>query len=153
MKFTNPANTAGGQWIDKKELKNGDVIKLVTEAKEFEGQKGKQVVAKARLKGSDEEAKNVGINRQSMSALIEAFGEDSVNWMNQLLTLNVEKTVIAGKRSIILYLIPEGFEVTEDSGGYLQVTRKGFDKDIQLTPVENMDFGSEEAVNDSDVPF
>lgn len=128
MKFTKDSGV-GGAWIDKKTLKTGDLIKLVSEAQEVPNQQGgKQIVAKARIKGQTEEAKNLSINKPSKNALIEAFGEDSKNWVNQLLTANVEKTLISGKRGVALYLIPEGFELGEDSGGYVVIKKIGEDK-------------------------
>jgi hypothetical protein len=118
-------SSGGGAWLDKKELKGGEIAKLVSEAVEAEGQNGPQIVAKIRIKGQEGEAKNVAINAPTKNALIDAFGKDSKNWTNQLLTVSIEKTLIAGKRGIALYLVPEGFEVTEDAGGYLVIARKG----------------------------
>lgn len=115
-----------GAWLDKKNLVEGDIIKLTSEAKEVPSQQGgNQLVAKALVKGGDSEAKNVAINKPSTIALVEAFGDDSVDWVNKPLTVHTEKTLIAGKRGTALYLIPEGFEVGEDDGGYLVVKRVG----------------------------
>lgn len=125
-------SSGGGAWLDKKELKVGDVAKLVSEAVEVEGQNGPQIVAKIRVKGQDE-AKNVAVNGPTKNALIDAFGKDSKTWIGKLLTCHTEKTVIGGKRGIALYLVPEGFEVTEDAGGYVVVARKG----TASTPKDN----------------
>lgn len=116
----------GGKWLDKKELASGDVIKLTTEAQEVPSQQGgMQLVAKALVKGGDKEAKNLAINTPSKNALIQAFGDDTQEWVGKLLSVHVEKTVIAGKRGIALYLIPEGFEQGETDDGYIVVRRKG----------------------------
>lgn len=123
MKF-NKDNGVGGAWLDKKEIVSGQLAKLLTEAIEIEGQNGKQIVAKVKVKGFDEE-KNVAINKPSKNALIEAFGEDSKDWVGKTLMLHTEKGVFAGKRGIALYMIPEGFEVAEDDNGYVVVRRIG----------------------------
>ena len=122
-KFTK--SVGGGSWVDKKVLRVGDIAKIVSEAQEQDNnQGGKQIVAKLRIKGDDGEAKNVAINTPTKNALIEAFGDESASWMNKLLTVHVEKTIIAGKRGIALYLVPEGYEVTEDAGGYVVIALK-----------------------------
>src|SRR5205085_1264392 len=102
--------SSGGAWLDKKELKGGEIVKLVTEAIEEEGQNGAQIVTKVRVKGDTGDAKKLAINGPTKNALIDAFGKDSKYWCGPLLTVHIEKTVIGGKRGIALYLVPEGFE-------------------------------------------
>lgn len=147
MKFT--INTTTGNWLDKKTLKTGDVIKLITEAKEVPNSKGEgmQVVAKCKVKGQTGES-NLSINKPSKNALIIAFGEDSTNWIDKPLNTSIEKTIIAGKRGIAVYLIPEGFEVTEDEGGYVVVSKIGGQGPVH-TEVEY----PEEDINPNDIPF
>lgn len=116
---------SGGMWLKKDELKNGDIMKLVSEAKDEEGQNGTQLVAKCRIKGQEGDAMNVAINKPSKNALIDAFGDDTKEWVGKLLTIQVEKGVFAGRRGIAMYLVPEGFELTEDEGGYLVILKIG----------------------------
>lgn len=147
----NISTGVGGAWIDKKNIKTGDVIKLTTEAQEVDSQQGgKQVVAKALVKGGESEAKNVAINKPSQRALVEAYGYETADWVGRHLTAHVERTMMAGRRGIALYLLPEGFEVTEDEGGYVVVRPVGFSKNIETTSVADMDFSE---VNADDIPF
>jgi hypothetical protein len=139
-------SSGGGAWLKKEDLKNGDVIKLVTEAAEVEGQNGPQLVAKCRVKGWEGEAMNLAINATSRNALIDAFGDDTKNWVNQPLTAAVERGIFAGKRGIMLNLVPEGFEITEDSGGFIVITRKGAQTTSQSTE-------DTREVPDIEVPF
>lgn len=118
MKFQKA--TASG-WVDKKTLRTGDIAKIVTEAQEEEGQNGMQVVAKLRIKGDTNEPKKVAFNPQTRNALIDAFGDDSKDWMDRVLTVHIEKTLIGGKRGIAVYLLPTGYVVSEDAGGYLVI--------------------------------
>lgn len=126
MAIASKSSGVGGKWIDKKVLKTGDVAKIKTEATEQASQQdGKtQWVCKLHVKGQSEPL-NFAINSQSKNALIDAFGADTNDWIDKVLTLEIEKTLIAGKRGLAAYLIPEGFEMTEDSGGYIVITRKG----------------------------
>jgi hypothetical protein len=142
-------STGGGAWLDKKEVKTGDVAKLVSEAIEVEGQNGTQIVAKIRIKGQEGDAKNVSINGPTKNALIDAFGKDSKGWVGNLLTCHVEKTLIAGKRGIALYLVPEGFEVAEDAGGYLVIARAG---ETPAAPRSPIDYPKDD-INPDDIPF
>lgn len=131
MKFTK----SSGAWIDKSAIKNGDTVVLTTEAIEQEGQNGTQIVAKASVNGGN--PANTAINGASKNALIDAFGTDSLAWMNKPLTAHIEKTVVAGRRGTALYLIPAGFEMTEDSEGYVVIKRTGETVPAQSDPFEN----------------
>src|SRR5947209_3726272 len=109
----------GGSWIDKKALKNGDLIKLTSEASWVESQINagqKQLVAKCKIKGTDGEY-NIAINSPTKNALIDAFGKETKDWMDKPLTVAVETGIFAGKRGIMLNLIPEGYVVGEDAAG------------------------------------
>lgn len=121
----NRTGGAGGAWIKKDELRNGDVLKLVSEAAEVEGANGVQLVAKCRIKGLQGDALNLAINSASRNALIEAFGDDSKDWIDKPLTVEVEKGIFAGKRGIAMYLVPAGFSVETDGSGYVIITRDG----------------------------
>lgn len=136
-------SSGGGAWLDKKTLRNGDIAKLVTEAAEQEGQNGTQLVAKLRIKGDTGEAKNVSINAPTKNALIEAFGDETSAWVDKLLTVHVESTLIAGKRGTALYLLPEGYAVTEDAGGYLVIAPQG---KVEKAPAKD-------DINPDDIPF
>lgn len=124
----------GGAWLKKDELKNGDILKIVSEATEQEGQNGVQLVAKCRVKGQTGDAVNMAINSASKNALIDAFGDDTESWMNKELTVEVEKGIFAGKRGIALYLVPHGFVVSTDAGGYVVIQRDGATPQADITP-------------------
>ena len=123
----NKSSGTGGKWIDKKALydSGGGKVKLVSEAKEEPSNMGgTQIVAKCRVQGS-EESVNIGINTPTKNALIDAYGDDSKDWVDKVLTAHLERTMVAGKRGIALYLVPDGYEVAEDSGGYLVIQKIG----------------------------
>jgi hypothetical protein len=132
MRYTK--TTATGAFLDKKTLVNGQKAKLVSECvpveRDFEGKPQTQHIAKVQVEGVSE-SKNTALNIPTRNGLIEAFGEDSKEWMGHPLTVYTEKTTIGGKRVIVLYLLPEGFEVGEDEGGYVVVKRIGTAKSVE----------------------
>lgn len=123
MRYNKPSQTVGA-WVKSSEITVGTKGKLVSEALPQEGEFGTQDVAKIRIEG-DTETKNIRINKPSIAGLISAFGEESKDWMNKNLTLHTEKMLVGGKRVTALYLIPEGFELSEDGGGYLVIVKIG----------------------------
>lgn len=145
---------ATGSWLDKSKVVSGSRCKLVTETVPseglFEGKTIKNNVSKIRFEGEQGESKNVNVNTPSINALIEAYGEDSKDWVGKILTAQTEKMVVAGKRVIAIYLIPEGFELKEDFNGYIVISRIG-DKSVDKTEKAS-DYPAEE-VNVDDIPF
>lgn len=148
-------SSGGGAWIDKKTLRNGDLIKIVSEAGAVESQQGgTQLVAKVRVKGSAEGAQNLAINSPTKNALIEAYGDDTADWQDKVLVAHIEKTVIAGKRGIALYLVPEGFEVGEDTSGYIVVVPKGSSSfPAGTAKTEEEEDEPSQDINPDDIPF
>lgn len=144
MQYTKTSGTSGS-WVKAADIKAGTRVRLTTETvpheSEYQGKPIKQNIAKARFEG-DTEDKNVNINRPSINGLIDAFGTESTDWIGKVLTAHTEKMVIAGKRVTALYLVPEGYEVAEDEGGYLVVQKIGGAKTT-----------SSEEVDPADIPF
>jgi hypothetical protein len=117
--------TVGGAWVKAKDLVSGVKCKLVAETNPsesvWEGKTIKNNASKIRFAGQEGEAMNVNVNKPSINALVDAFGEDSKLWIGKLLTAHTEKMLVGGKRVTALYLIPEGYEIAEDEGGYLVI--------------------------------
>lgn len=111
-----------GAWLKKDELKSGEPLKIVSEASLVEGQNGVQLVMKVRTKGS-QDALNTAVNNTSKNALIDAFGEDTKDWVDQVVTAVTEKAIIAGKRALVLYLVPKGYELTDGEDGFMVIQR------------------------------
>jgi len=140
----------GGAWVDKKTIKDGTKVSLVSETKSIEGgEYGSQDVAKARFEG-DDESKNVQLNRTTLNGLIDAFGEESNDWIGKLLFAHIENAIIGGKRRTILYLVPDGYELTENSDGYLDVLKKGGTPTATDDPIPD---DAQEEIKPEDLPF
>lgn len=102
---------------------------IITEAKaqpsnfkDLQGNPQFQDVCKVNFTGLGEF--NVNLNKPTVDALVEAFGEDSTQWLNQHLVVEVEKTRVAGKAGISLFLIPDGFQKVDNAQGFAEIIRK-----------------------------
>lgn len=141
-----------GSWVKGSEVVSGTKCKLTSETipseSTYEGKVIKNNVAKIRFQGDDSESKNVNVNRPTINGLIDAFGEDSKDWIGKYLTAQTEKMLVGGKRVTALYLIPEGYEMKEDEGGYIVITKVG-NKVETPNPTDYPD----EQINIEDIPF
>lgn len=144
MEFSKTGGVSGA-WAKANEIKSGTPVKLITEATISEGEYGSQTVAKARFKGGTE-AINLRINKPTINGLIDAFGKDSKDWIGKVMTAQTEKAIVGGKRVTILYLIPEGFELREDDGGYMIIARK--EKNTKSFKEPESEYGGEEPSED-----
>ena len=84
------------------DVKNGDLVTIANEGKQIEGQYGIQNVFLIKIKKGDE--KNISVNQTSMNALIDAFGEDSVNWVGKQVKVWIIKQNVSGKFVDVLYV-------------------------------------------------
>lgn len=145
---------ATGSWVDKSSIVSGTKCKLVSETvpseSVYEGKTIKNNVAKVRFQGEEGESRNVNVNTPSINALVEAFGEDSKDWIGKLLTAQTEKMLVGGKRVTALYLVPEGYELTEDEGGYLVIRKTGSQPETETPKTAEY---PEEDINPDDIPF
>lgn len=135
----------GGAWIKGKEVRSGSKAKLKSEVhpaksqfKDKEGNDKMQDVGKIMVQG-DTEIKNTSVNRASISALVEAFGKDSNNWIDKVLTLETIKVSVGGKMQTALYLVPEGYEMKEDENGYIVILPQGTKENVVTVDDESGD--------------
>jgi hypothetical protein len=125
------SNPVSGKWFRASEVQSGAQAKLKSETNPMQSQfKNKdgsvkmQDVSKILIKGAAEPV-NIAMNRATIDGLVDAYGEDSANWIDKLLTIETEKVLIGGKRVTVAYLIPEGYDRVEDEMGYMHITKKG----------------------------
>lgn len=133
MKY-NVQEGVGGKWVDKKELHKagamkGMACKIVSETKpvtrEYQGKPQTQDITRIRFDGYGEDAVNVALNKPTLNALVKAFGDESADWQGKPLTATTMQAIVSGKMGYALYLVPEGFEVTTDDGGYVVIVKSG----------------------------
>ncbi len=148
----------GGAWVKSSELQSGTKAKLVSETvaqpsnyTNKDGSAKMQDVAKIRIQGVTDPL-NVSLNRATINALVDAFGEDSVNWQNQVLTIETEKVRVAGKSVTAMYLIPAGYKKIDDQNGYAMIVK------ADSLPAQNADMGEPsnpgtDEISVDDIPF
>lgn len=153
MKYTRQTSTFGS-FVDKKALVNGARAKIMSECvpqeSEYQGKPRTRNIVKVKFEDIAE-LQNVDLNGQTRNALIDAFGEDSKDWIGQILTVHTEKTIIGGKRVIVLYLVPKDYEVGEDAGGYVVIGKKGAVEE-KVTTSGEIEYPEEE-VDPESIPF
>lgn len=153
----NKVSGGQGAFLDKKTLVNGQKAKIVSECmpveRDYEGKPQTQHIAKVQVQGDASGPKNVSLNNATRNGLIDAYGADSKEWMGHTLTIYTEKSTIGGKRVIILYLLPEGYDVSEDEGGYLVIQKVGKDVKKAAPEIVKEDPLEQEFINPEDIPF
>ena len=157
------SSSVSGSWADKRAIHEKGVknAKIVSETRpepsmfknEKTGEPQTQDVCKVRFAGIEGDF-NLSLNRATLNGLIEAFGEDSQDWMNKVLTVNV----LEGSKGFSVYLIPEGFERVRDDNNYVVITKIGGQSNVSQTlkkdeeiPTINID--DEEDIRIENVPF
>ena|SRR3990167_7471408 len=128
-----------GSWVKAADLKSGMRAKIVSETNpepsQFQNKDGSvksQDVCKVKFDGFDEAFK-VALNRATINGLVEAWGEDSADWQNKVLTVETEKMRVGGKAVVALYLIPAGFERIDDENGYAIIVPQGLKTALERT--------------------
>lgn len=123
MKYNKTSGT-GGPWLDKSQVRNGQRFAILTEAKPIEevykGEPNVRNTVKVKVEGMSE-PQNYDLNKPTIAGLIDAFGDDSRNWIGKTLYAHTEKVRVAGRAGIMVILYAEGFKVMDDEGGYAVV--------------------------------
>lgn len=156
MKYTKQSGMSGA-WVDKMKLKNGMRAKIVSETtsqpSNFTNEDGTaktQDVCKVRFEGLPD-SYNVALNPATLNGLIDAFGEESKDWQGNYLTVEVEKTRVAGRAGYSLFLIPAGYEKRDDDNGYAVIARAGNVQDD--IPIINDEEVEPTKIKEEDLPF
>ena len=118
------------------DLQNGDKIKILNAGEIVSGQFGEQQVFKIETRNGE---KNYPMNQKSVNILIEAFGDDSKDWIGKEVNVLTLKGVFAGKRGIASYLVTEGW-VLDDYGDLVKP------QDVQGDGVDETPFEAEEVI-------
>lgn len=136
-------------FVKTAELENGIRAKITTEAtwvttdfKYEDGNPKQALQAKVKFEGVADE-KTVSFNKVTREGLIKAFGDDTADWIGRLLRVEKQRANVGGKNVWVLYLIPAGFVLGEDSESRNVIVPA----DKAMAPV------SKPAEDTSDVPF
>ena len=156
----NVEESIGGKWAKNSELSQMKRAKIVNEVKPSvsrflneDGTPKMQDVAKVKFEGMND-VLNVNLNKATLNGLVKAFGSDSKNWMDKILSVETEKVRVGGKAGVALYLIPEGFQKVDDENGYAKIM-KNMDG-VQPAPAEEIptiNLDDEEEIKIEEIPF
>ena len=94
------------------DYKNDDMVTILNEGKQIEGQYGTQNIFLIKLPNGDE--KNVSFNQTTMNGLIDAYGKDSKEWMNKEVKIHLISQNVAGKFLKVTYISHPEAELTEN---------------------------------------
>jgi len=93
------------------DIKNEDTITIKNEgAVEDGGQYGEQFYLNIETRNGEKKLK---INQTSINILIDAFGEESQQWVDKEVTVYTKKDIINNKKVVIVYLAPSGYILDE----------------------------------------
>ena len=129
-------STTSGAWAKGSELVGIKKAVIVSETtpqpsqfKDKNGNDKTQDVCKVRFEGK-EEVLNLSLNKATINGLVDAFGEDSKEWINQPLTVETEKVRVAGVARVAIYLIPKSYEKVDNDQGFAEIVKMGLEKQI-----------------------
>lgn len=114
------------------DVNEGDLITIANEGKQIEGTFGPQDVFLVKLVNGEE--KNINLNQTSLNGLIDAFGEDSVQWIGKQVKVWLISQNVAGKFVKVMYISHPRAELTQD--GFVMPTVKGTSKKVQKSTEE-----------------
>lgn len=128
MEYT---KSKGGKYVNAEEVENGARVKILDEVTKqesnFKNDKGEtktENVGKVQIEGKPG-AFNMRFNWTTIYALIDAFGKESSMWVGKVLTLQKREMLVGDKVRDVMYLIPEGFQLTKDEEKRLVIRKIG----------------------------
>lgn len=111
----------GGEWAKVGEdLIDGGMVKILDAGKEVPGEFGDRTVFKVNTVNGD---KNMSFNQTTINNLIDAFGEDSENYIGQSVKVYVVKAMVSGKLRNVVYLAAIDWDMLDDGSFAKRVSR------------------------------
>lgn len=122
------------------DLKDQDTVVILDSGTLVIGEYGEQKVFKINTRNGD---KNFSVNQTTVNNLVDAFGSDSANYINQKVKVWVIKAMVSGKLQLVAYLSSP--DATMDEEGRFHLEKQG-------TVNTGVDYPEEE-INPEDIPF
>lgn len=92
--------------IPKQDVVNDEMVKIVSEGieeeKEYKGKKEKRITLDVELISG--ETKKLTLNKTSKKNLIKVLGEETNDWINKMVRVNIVPTNIGGEIKDVIYL-------------------------------------------------
>jgi hypothetical protein len=101
-----------GNFLKKGEdFKDGDLLEVMNEGKESQGEFGTQNLFMLKIEGKEG---NVSFNQTTINGMIDAYGEDSLGWIGKMVKAQKIKQNVAGKFIDVWYFSHPQAELTEN---------------------------------------
>ena len=135
-----------GAFLKKgKDFKENDIVEIADEGRQTEGQFGMQDIFLIKL--SDEKKGNVTFNSTSINNLIDAFGEDSKNWVGKKVKVWAILSNIQGKM-IKVYYFSHPSAILNNEGIFVLTP-----KSEEEIPIVEEEEDTAEDIDSKDIPF
>lgn len=136
--------SVAGEWAKiGVDIKDGCLITILDGGTETESEFGKQIVFK--IKGLAGE-KNQSFNQTTMNNLIDAFGDDTDNWINKQAKCITMKAMVSGSLKNVTYFHGPG-QAMDDKGKFYRTGAA-----TASTPVVQTEEVTDD-INPDDIPF
>ncbi len=127
------------------DIKDGDIIQIANEGKKQEGKFGMQDIFLVKLTNGEE--KNLSLNSTSLNNMIDAFGEDSMDWIGKDVKVWFIRMMVAGSMKQVLFLSHPDSKFSDEHGVFVTEGKQGVGKknvlkkfDKESIPVIEEDF-------------
>ena len=115
-----------GDWVKVKEdIDNGDIVTILNEGKVVPGEFGDRNVFEIKTKNGN---KSSSFNQTTMNYLIDAFGDETKEWVAKEIKVWIVKSNVAGKMRDVVYFTEPSWIETSDGFG----PANGQDEDIPV---------------------
>ena len=94
------------------DIKDGDVVTILDEGMTIPGEYGDQDVFKIKTEDGKEFLK--AFNQSSKNNFIDAFGENTIDWIGKKAQVFVIKMMVSGKMKNVAFMAPEGWVMMDD---------------------------------------
>lgn len=115
MKYTKRISM--GAFLKKgQDFKDGDILEIASEGRQVEGQFGMQDIFL--VKGKNIEG-NVSFNTTTINNLVDAYGEESINWIGKKIKVHAILSNVQGKMIKVYYFLHPETELDESTGQFI----------------------------------
>lgn len=106
-----------GKWLKKGEdYKDGDILTIANEGQQVQGDYGMRTVFLMKTASGVEAS--LSFNQTSINNLIDAYGEDSLQWVGKPAKVWLILQSVSGKMQKVSYLTHPQAEIVEDAQGF-----------------------------------
>lgn len=138
--------TSSGPFLKKGvDIKDGDIVEIANEGQQVQGNYGMQNIFLVKM--ADKREGNVEFKQLSINNMIDAFGENAVNWVGKKVKAWLFNDIKDGKPIIKLYFSHPDAQFTT-AGFVLPKTVQVEPEELKTTKSDNSD-----EVRVEDIPF